>query len=86
MDKAYQDLAAYTKTKMLKPGETETVTASFALDELASYDEARAAYVLEKGEYLIRVGTSSADTVIPDSKIINLNLNTTKQSRNMHAA
>ena len=63
LDKAYQDLAAYAKTKELQPGETETVSVSFALDSLASYSEKAAAYILEKGDYLIRTGTSSADTV-----------------------
>ncbi len=63
LDKAYQDLAAYAKTGELKPGEKETVAVSFALDGLASYDEETAAYVLEKGDYLIRVGNSSDNTV-----------------------
>ena len=30
---------------------------------MASYSERRAAYILEKGEYIVRVGASSADTV-----------------------
>ena len=64
LDKVYQDLAAYVKTSELKPGEEEIVTASFALDELASYNRKKAAYVLEKGNYLVRIGNSSADTGI----------------------
>ena len=36
---------------------------SCPLDYMASYAERRAAYILEKGEYNVRVGASSADTV-----------------------
>ncbi len=64
LDKAYQDLAGYVKTRELKPGEQEIVTICFALDQLASYSQKQAAYLLEKGEYLIRVGNSSADSQI----------------------
>jgi len=62
LDKAYQDLAAFVKTKELAPGESETVTVSFCLRDIASYDEESASYILEKGKYLIRVGCSSVET------------------------
>jgi beta-glucosidase len=70
LDKAYQDLAGYVKTRELKPGEQEKVTVSFALDQLASYSQKEAAYLLEKGEYLIRVGNSSDNTRI--AAVVNL--------------
>ncbi|MBR2761226.1 MAG: glycoside hydrolase family 3 C-terminal domain-containing protein [Solobacterium sp.] len=63
-DKAVQDLAAYGKTRELKPGESETLAISFAMDELAFYQKNKAAYMLEQGDYLVRVGTSSRDTKI----------------------
>ncbi|MBQ6334835.1 MAG: glycoside hydrolase family 3 C-terminal domain-containing protein [Erysipelotrichaceae bacterium] len=62
LNKAYQDLAAYKKTDLLKPEESQELTLSFSLRELASYDEKNAAYVLEKGSYVLRVGNSSRDT------------------------
>ncbi|KUN29683.1 hypothetical protein AQJ23_02695 [Streptomyces antibioticus] len=61
-DKAYQQLAGYAKTDNLAPGASQTVTISFDTTSLASYDESRAAYVLDAGDYLVRVGTSSRDT------------------------
>ncbi len=64
LDKPYQILAGFAKTKLLQPGQEETVEVSFSLRSLASYDEARAAWVLEEGSYFIRVGVHSRDTHI----------------------
>ena len=62
MAKEYQKLAAFAKTEELKPGESTNVSLTFAMEELASYREEDAAYVLEKGDYILRLGTSSRDT------------------------
>ena len=64
LDKPYQDLAAFGKTGDLAPGETEKIELTFSMKDLASYDEESAAWILEKGNYVIRVGNSSADTAI----------------------
>ncbi len=64
LDKPYQVLAGYAKTKLLAPGAAETLTISIPLRELASYDEEKAQYVLERGKYFIRVGSHSRDTHI----------------------
>ena len=69
LDKAYQDLAGFAKTRELAPGESEQVTVTFRLRDLASYDESRNAYILEEGNYLLRVGTSSVHTA-PASMIV----------------
>ena len=62
MDKPYQSLAAFAKTQELQPGESGEVTLRFAMRELASFDAAQKGWVLEKGDYLLRLGNSSADT------------------------
>ena len=62
LDKAYQKLAAFYKTRELKPQETEEFEIAFALADMASYDEAQAAYILEQGEYAIRMGNHSRNT------------------------
>lgn len=64
LQKPYQELAAFAKTKLLAPGEEETLTICFALKDMASYDEADTAWVLEAGDYAIRVGNSSRNTHI----------------------
>ncbi len=62
LHKEYQSLAAFAKTDLLAPGAREEVSLTFDLKELASYREADASYVLEKGDYLLRLGNSSRNT------------------------
>lgn len=66
LGKAEKSLAAYAKTNELAPGETQDITLSFKVDNMASYDDAgktgnRSAYVLEAGDYPIYVGNSVRD-------------------------
>lgn len=63
LDKPYQELAAFAKTRELSPGEAECLTLCFDLRDHASYNEQNECYVLEKGDYILRIGTSSAETV-----------------------
>ena len=63
LDAPRQELCAFAKTRTLAPGEAETVTCSFTLPEMAAYDAETAAYILEAGDHLVRVGVSSAETV-----------------------
>ena len=61
LDQPARTLAAFAKTGELAPGESTEVALRFRLSELASFDAARAAYVLEKGDYLLCLGTSGRD-------------------------
>ena len=63
LDKAYQDLAGFSKTSLLKPGQAQEINVQFDLRDCASYDEEKAAFVLEKGSYIIRVGNSSVHSM-----------------------
>lgn len=62
LEKPYQELVAFAKTKLLGAGETERLTVSFKLADMASYSTKDAAWILEPGEYIIRVGEDSAHT------------------------
>lgn len=54
LEKSAICLGGFAKTRLLAPGESETVTVSFDINNMASYDRAdRQAWVLEKGEYKI---------------------------------
>lgn len=64
LDQPYQTLAAFAKTEELAAGACEEVTLSFDLASIVSYDEQKAAYVLEKGDYIVRVGNSSRNTQV----------------------
>ena len=63
LDKEYQRLVAFTKTKKLEPDEEEILELSFDLGYCASYDEEERSFILEKGDYLLRAGDSSNNTV-----------------------
>ena len=62
LDQPFQTLTAFGKTGELSPGQSETVRMDFNFSELASYDSERACWVLEKGDYFLRLGTDSANT------------------------
>ena len=62
LDKAYQELVGFAKTTLLEAGEEEAVSIEFKLSDFASYAQDLEAYILEKGEYIVRVGSSSRDT------------------------
>jgi len=64
IEKPYQELAAFAKTKLLQPGEDQTLTIRFKTSIMASYNPNKAAWILEAGKYYIRVGNSSRNTKI----------------------
>lgn len=64
LHKEYQSLAAFGKTDVLAPGRCQTVELCFDLKNISSYREADACYVLEAGDYLLRLGNSSRNTRI----------------------
>ena len=58
LPKEFRRLAAFGKTKLLAPGETQSLTLSMDLYQLASYSEEQAAWLLETGTYGIWVGNA----------------------------
>lgn len=78
--KPARELCAFAKTKLLAPGESETLIMSFDINDMASYDDIgdvqKSAYVMEAGEYKIYVGNNVRDAkeiefkyVLPENKI-----------------
>lgn len=59
IDKPYQELKGFEKTKLLGPGETQKIEVRIPVSSLASFNGH--CWVVEKGEYEIRVGASSRD-------------------------
>ena len=62
LPKPYQELCGFAKTHLLEPGESQAINISFPLKNMASYSEELAAWVLEAGDYVVRVGRHSRDT------------------------
>ena len=62
LEQPYQAYKTCVKTPLIAPGETAAVAMELSVRDLASYDETRAAWILEPGDYLLRAGTSSRDT------------------------
>jgi len=64
------ELCAFAKTPLLEPGENCTLTLSFDIDDMASYDDTgiieKSAYVMEKGAYKLMLGNSVRNTTCLD--------------------
>ena len=76
LEKEYKRLAGFSKTRLLKPGETQTLTVEIPQKQLASFCEETHAWVIEKGSYGILIGNSSDKTeleavlVISDTTVL----------------
>ncbi len=73
IEKSHVVLAAFDKTDVLNPGQSETVKLTFNTEDMASYDyKTQKAYVLEAGDYEIKLMNNSHDVI--DKKIYKVNL------------
>lgn len=65
LQKPARCLAAFGKTRLLAPGESETLSLGFDAADMASFDDlgkiARSAWVLEAGRYTLYVGANVRD-------------------------
>lgn len=67
IEKSHVVLSGFAKTQELAPNQSEEVNLSFDVENMASYDEKQnKAYVLEKGNYEIKLMNNSHDVI--DSK------------------
>ncbi|MRH41624.1 hypothetical protein GH741_02925 [Aquibacillus halophilus] len=68
IEKSSINLAAFGKTGVVEPGESEVVTLSFTVEEMAAYDHnklfsADGSYVLEAGEYALSLMENSHEKI-----------------------
>ena len=62
LDKEKQRLTGFAKTRALAPDENDICEIAFPVKDLSSFDEERLLWILEPGEYIVRVGAHSRDT------------------------
>lgn len=89
LQKPARCLGAFQKTRLLEPGESETVELSFAVSDMASFDDlgkiAPSAWVLEKGRYDLYLGTSVRDAEKLDFAWEQAETETVRKCRNVLA-
>lgn len=59
--KPVKELKAFAKTKLLNPGESETLTMTIPAQSLASWDESKNDWKVERGEYTFSAAANAAD-------------------------
>ncbi|MCM1064249.1 MAG: glycoside hydrolase family 3 C-terminal domain-containing protein [Eubacterium sp.] len=60
LEKPQRILVGFEKTRELKPGEQQTLHIYVNMDDLASFDEEKSAYILEPGNYKLYLGDELA--------------------------
>jgi beta-glucosidase len=80
LDKPSIELKGFAKTRLLKPGESQTL--SFVIDSrrLASFDPASSSWIAEAGKYDVKVGASSKDIKLTASFTLARDLTVKKES------
>ena len=85
IEKSSANLIEFAKSDLLQPGESQTVTVTFSIEDMASYDENNAkAYVLEKGDYVISINSDS-HTVL-DQKTYTVDADVVYEGENKRAS
>jgi len=59
IEKPEQELRAFSKTRLLQPGETETVKFKLSAKDLSSFDDSVSSWIVEQGKYTVKIGNSS---------------------------
>ena len=64
VEKSSVELVGFAKTKLLAPGESQTLKVTVDMREFASYDSyGKKTYILEKGDYYLTAGLNSHDAI-----------------------
>ena len=78
LEKPVHELKAFAKTRELQPGESQVLTMTIPVRDLASFDETNSQWLTESGTYIFYIGNSSRD--IAATATVKLNEYTEKTS------
>ncbi|GLB49573.1 glycosyl hydrolase [Neptunitalea sp. Y10] len=67
IERPLQELKGFSKTSTLQPGASEDIIIKIPVDDLKYWDEKKGNWSLEKGIYIVRVGTSSRAIKVTNS-------------------
>lgn len=62
VDKPNKELKAFAKTKLLQPGQTQSITFRLTEKDLASFNPQASAWIADSGKYLVEIAKSSLQT------------------------
>lgn len=78
IEKASANLLAFDKTDMLEPGASRTLTLSFHVEDMASYDMSGAGgYVLKAGDFIISINRDSHNIIDSQSYTVTADIDYT---------
>jgi len=61
LKKPARELKGFAKTRLLKPGESQTINFTLTASDLASFDSSTSSWIAEAGSYTLSIGAPSAD-------------------------
>lgn len=86
LEKSAKVLVGYGRTKTLEPGKSETVELTFAVEDMASFNEEKNCYTLEKGTYELALSTDAHTVVEKRALKINQKYNYDKTTADLALA
>ena len=64
LDKPAEELKSFAKTKLLNPGQSETITFTIAETDLASFDTNSSSWIAAAGTYTVKIAASSLNVKV----------------------